>query len=105
MQSCSEVCGDTSFFFDTERRITITADHGKELGIFAIKSTERVGKEDRDDFVRDLARFHHASSRVMEELEVASLKVYRAEWMEENLNALLEHEELGLMKGNEESRR
>ncbi len=38
----------------------------------------------------------------MEELEVAGLKVYRAEWMEENLDALLEHEELKFMKGNEE---
>ncbi len=65
MQSCSEVCGDTPFI-DTERRITITADHGKELGIFGI-SNERVAEEDRDDFLRDLARFHHASSRVMEE--------------------------------------
>ncbi len=68
---------ETPLFIDTERRITITADHGKELGILGIKSTERVAKEDRDDFLRDLARFHHASSSVMEELEEAGLKVYR----------------------------
>ncbi len=65
-------------------------------------SNERVAKEDWDDFVRDLASFHHASSRMMEELEAAGLKVYRAEWMEENLDALLEHEEVEFMKGNEE---
>ncbi len=70
MQSCFEVCGDTSFV-DTERRITITADHGKELGILGIKSTERVAKEDRDDFLRTWQGFHHASSRVIEELEEA----------------------------------
>ncbi len=92
MQSCSEVCGGTSLI-DTERRITITADHGKELCMFGF-SNECVAKEDWDDFLRDLARFHHASSKVMEELEGAGLKVYRAEWMEENLDALLEHEEL-----------
>ncbi len=44
-------------------------------------------------------------SRVMEELEAAGLKVYRAEWMEENLDTLLEHEEVEFMKGSEESRR
>ncbi len=38
----------------------------------------------------------------MQELEAASLKVYRAEWMEENLDALLEHEEVEFMKGNKE---
>ncbi len=92
---------ETPLFIDTERRITITADHKKELGIFGI-SNERVAKEDRDDFLRDLARFHHASSRVMEELEGAGLKVYRAEWMEENLDTLLEHEEVEFMKGSEE---
>ncbi len=70
--------------------------------MFVRFGTERVAKEDRDNFPRDLARFHYASSRVIEELEEASLKVYRAEWMEENLDALLEHEEVKFMKGNEE---
>ncbi len=32
-------------------------------------SNECVAKEDWDDFLRDLARFHHSSSKVMEELE------------------------------------
>ncbi len=51
---------ETPLFIDTERRITITADHGKELSMFGFSNETCCVKEDWDDFVRDLASFHHA---------------------------------------------
>ena len=75
-------------FADVERRQMILVDHGDETGFCGLE------REERKQFVRDLARLHRASANVLPDLLQAGLPCYSPLWMRENLNSILECKEL-----------
>ncbi|CDF35086.1 unnamed protein product [Chondrus crispus] len=83
-------------FADVERRQMILVDHGDE--------TSFCGLEDKacKQGVRDLARLHRASAKVLPDLLEAGLPCYSPLWMRENLNSLFQCKELLPMLETEE---
>ncbi|CDF38895.1 unnamed protein product [Chondrus crispus] len=75
-------------FADVERRQMILVDHGDETGFCGLDG------EGRKQFVRDLARLHRASAKVLPDLLKAGLPSYSPLWMRENLNSLFQCKEL-----------